>query len=281
VSIDLKNCPGWAFLSLAANGLLALTIAWVLVGKYYFDTPPIDNQSRSIVRFLPPPPELPPELGPRHQLSYRQWVRLLRQEATVVARSKPKNLTILLGDSLSLWFPPELLPPDRYWLNQGISGETSAGLLNRLNLLDRTEPEVILLMIGINDLVRGVDDVTLLANQQAIIRYLRRVHPDTKIVVQSILPHGGEEMSEERRDRFLKIPNSRIRELNDKLAAIAKAEEVIYLDLYPLFSNEEGELKTELSSDGLHLSPEGYQVWHYALQVLSQLQLNTPTDTDK
>ncbi|HAX89510.1 MAG TPA: lysophospholipase, partial [Cyanobacteria bacterium UBA11370] len=119
------------------------------------------------------------------------------------------------------------------WLNQGISGETSAGLLNRLELLDQTQPEVIFVMIGINDLIRGIKDETLLANQQLIIRYLQRVHPQAQIVVQSVLPHSAEKATWQGRDRLLEIPNRRIRDINQRLKAIAKAEGVIYLDLYP------------------------------------------------
>ncbi len=220
-------------------------------------------------------PEQVPELGPRHQLNYQQWVALLHKEAEVLATEQPKNLAILIGDSISLWFPNDLLPPDQTWLNQGISGETSAGLLNRLDVLDKTQPEVIYMLIGINDLIRGEKDETILANQQLIIRYLRKVHPQTKIVVQSILPHGADKATWEGRDRLLSIPNSRIQELNKQLKAIAKDESVIYLDLYSLFADTSGNLKPELSTDGLHLSTQGYLVWRNALLVLNQLVLDS------
>jgi lysophospholipase L1-like esterase len=72
---------------------------------------------------------------------------------------------------------------------------------------------------------------------------------------------------------LLKIPNSRIRELNRQIKAIAQDEGIIYLDLYPLFADTEGNLQIELSTDGLHLNPQGYVVWRNALLVLSQLVL--------
>ncbi|HBL60243.1 MAG TPA: lysophospholipase [Cyanobacteria bacterium UBA8803] len=271
MSTLLKTCPAWAFFSLAANGLLVLAIAWVLFRQDQGALPSAASQSVVTNPALVPNPTAVPELGPRHQLNYQQWVTLLKQEADVIATKQPDHLGILLGDSISLWFPNELLPPDRPWLNQGISGETSAGLLNRLEVLDRTQPEVIFVMIGINDLIRGVKEDTLLANQQLIIRYLQRTHPQAKIVVQSILPHSADKATWEGRDRLLAIPNRRIRNINHKLKAIAQSEGVIYLDLYPLFADKEGNLQTRLSTDGLHLSPQGYLVWHYALQVFNQL----------
>jgi lysophospholipase L1-like esterase len=241
--------------------------------QYQWSMPSPVSQSVAASHLPESKPDSITELGPRHQLNYQQWVALLQKEADVVATEKPKNLAILLGDSISLWFPNELLPPERTWLNQGISGETSAGLLNRLEFLDKTQPEVIYLLIGINDLIRGVKDETILANQQLIIRYLRQVHPQTKIVVQSILPHGGDKVTWEGRDRLLSLPNSRIQEINKQLKAIAKDEGVMYLDLYPLFADNDGNLKAELSTDGLHLSPQGYSVWRNALIVFNQFVL--------
>ncbi|BAY08550.1 hypothetical protein NIES2098_17100 [Calothrix sp. NIES-2098] len=214
-----------------------------------------------------------PELGPRHQLNYQQWVDILKSEAKVAALNPPQHLSILAGDSLSLWFPSELLPENKYWLNQAISGETSEGLLKRLDLFDRTQPQVIFVMIGINDLIRGVSDEVILDNHRQIISYLHKMHPRAEIFVQSILPHGGQESTWEGRERLLAIANSRIQQLNQQLQTIATKQGVQYLDLYPLFANQEGNLRPEFTTDGLHLSPEGYMVWRTALQIYSQPEL--------
>jgi lysophospholipase L1-like esterase len=207
-----------------------------------------------------------PEMGPRLQLTYEQWVDLLAQEARAAAENQPPHLQILLGDSISLWFPHRLLPADRTWLNQGISGETTAGLLNRLDLLDQTEPEVIFLMIGINDLLRDISRDTILANQREIIRYLRQTHPDTRIVVQAILPHSAEQATWEGRDRLLQLPNADIQDINEALEGVALEEGAEFLDLYALFADLDGNLPLSLSTDGLHLSEEGYLVWRMALE---------------
>lgn len=214
-----------------------------------------------------------PDLGRRHQLTYQQWVDILKQEAKVAADQRTRHLSILAGDSLSLWFPPELLPEDKNWLNQGISGETSNGLLKRLKIFDRTQPEVIFVMIGINDLIEGMSDGVILDNQRQIISYLRKAHPKAQIVVQSILPHGAEQATWKGRDKLLAVGNSRIREFNQQLQSISIKKGVKYLDLYPLFTNKQGNLRREFTTDGLHLSPEGYIVWRSALQIYSEIEL--------
>jgi len=283
VLIRLKNTPTWVLLSLACNGILFLTVILLLLrGQSLSDT----SLARASETTPTPAAEETPspeteeqpdtddsKVEPPHRLTYQDWVEQLQREALAVAKTPPDRLTILAGDSLSLWFPPELLPPDRTWLNQGISGETSAGLLRRLKVFDLTRPETVFVMIGINDLLRGIDDATVLANSREIIRDLRWVHPDAEIVVQSILPHSGKNASWEGRDRLLEISNRRIRKLNRDLEAIAEEEGVYFLDLHPLFTDKYGNLRPELSTDGLHLNERGYLVWSTGLQYFSQKTL--------
>ncbi len=271
MSNSAKTIPAWGFFSLVTNSILVLAVILLIWRQQrstaFLGTPnsPVPTNSEA--------QGLKPDLGPRHKLSYQQWVEVLQQEANFAANQSPRHLTILAGDSLSLWFPPELLPEDRYWLNQGISGETSGGLLKRLNLFDRTRPEEILVMIGINDLIKGVSDEEILDNQRQIMHYLRKAHPKTRIVIQSILPHAGEDMTWEGKARLLAIPNSRIRRLNRQLRNLATKERVKYLDLHPLFANQQGNLYREFTTDGLHLNPQGYIVWRTALQIYNDQEL--------
>jgi len=219
------------------------------------------------------------KLKSRQQLTYSQWVDLLGHEAKAVAKNKPDRLIILAGDSLSLWFPSELLPSDRTWLNQSISGETSTGLLKRLNLLKDTEPQAVFVMIGINDLTKGSSDQEVLDTYRQIIDQLKQAHPKSKLVVQSILPHSANpDASLENRQQILDTSNERIHTLNQAIETIAKESGVSYLNLQPLFADSEGYLRSELTTDGLHLNRQGYLVWRSAIQTFSQLMLSQPAE---
>lgn len=266
----LRTVPAWALLSLAMNGLLFLAALYSLRDRQppaprSSSVLPQANASISDSGSANRTVAAAPSLGERQYLNYQQWVELLAQEAEA-AKDAPR-LTVLLGDSISLWFPPELLPGRRTWLNQAISGEQSEGLLQRLELLDEAQIETIFLMIGINDLIAGKPQDALVRNVEAAIAYLRDKHPDTRIVVQSILPHGAENATWEGRDRLLVLPNARIRQVNAALAQIAPDYDAEYLDLHSLFVNGNGDLRSELTTDGLHLNDRGYWVWRTAIAL--------------
>lgn len=282
-----RDFPTWVWCSLAANGLLSLTVGMLIVTNYRLPPDPqvsaaVTSTTVNSIKSNRPSPlfgEARTEIlaiGRNHKWTYQQWVEQLQREAIAAANNRPERLTILVGDSLSLWFPSKLLPWDRNWLNQGISGETTVGLLKRLYLFDSTRPETIFVMIGINDLLHGVDNRIIIANQRRIISQLRTVHPGSQIVVQSILPHSGESANWEGRDRLLQLSNSRIRKVNRSLKALADAEGAFYLNLYPLFTDAQGFLRSELSTDGLHLNDEGYQVWSTAIKMYSKIRLEQP-----
>ncbi len=194
----------------------------------------------------------------KRQLTYDDWKSLLALEARAIAQGQGVNhLSILVGDSLSMWFPREKLPTGKLWLNQGISGDTSSGVLKRLGAFSATRPNVIYVMAGINDLRKGASDQTIWRNYRRILRRLRQTHPQAQIIVQSILP-----------TRLPKLSNSRIRHINTELTLIAKQEGANYLNIYSWFTDMEGNLRPELTTDGLHLSQEGYDVWRSAIQQI-------------
>lgn len=221
--------PNWAALSLVMNGLLfgGLLVVWqeqaafsdsagnrasglLLAGEPPIDASITDAAIADTEMALPRP-------GGDRNLSYEQWVEVLKKDAATMAAKNPEHLTVLLGDSLSLWFPGELMPGRRVWINQSISGERTQGLLKRLDLLEDNDVEAVFLMIGINDLIWGKTDDEIVSNYKEIVRQLKQKHPKTQIVVQSILPHGGENSTWESRDKLLALESDRIVAMNNTL----------------------------------------------------------------
>lgn len=286
-----RRLAWWVYGSLMMNGLTLLTLAW---WGWRGDQPGLEMTAavQAAVRSpqgaeaggaassrspSPKPVAAPRVAAPRSPMLYEDWVATRRLEAKTLAQgTAPEALSaavplgVLLGDSLSSAFPDDRLPLGWRWLNQAISGETTAGVLRRVPDLAGLEPEVIFLAIGINDLLRGIDDRRVLANHRAIAQRVRQQHPRSRLVVQSLLPHRGDLATWEGRDRLRRAPAARLRTLNDRLRQLARAEGAQYLDLYDLFVDGQGRLDERLTTDGLHLSLAGYDVWRGAIAAFMQ-----------
>jgi lysophospholipase L1-like esterase len=196
-------------------------------------------------------------------LLFAAWLAL--GLAAPSAQAGEAGAVVMLGDSLTRqgdW--TRLLGRDDV-ANQGIDGDTSAGVLQRLPGIIAQRPDKIFLMIGINDLRRGGGGTEvaerLLANHQRILAKLRAELPQAQIHVLSLLPVS--------RSFFSFLPdNRRIAEVNQRLRTLAADLGCAWLDLYPLFLDEEGSLARRFTHDGLHLNAQGYQVWRQALAPL-------------
>jgi lysophospholipase L1-like esterase len=192
------------------------------------------------------------------QPTYQQWQALLAQEARAVTAGQGRNrLTVVVGDSLSLWLPSEALPRDRFWLNQSISGETTAQILNRLGMFASTRPDTIYVMAGVNDLKNGASNAEVVNNLRLMTQRLRQQHPEARIVVHSILP-----------TRLADVPSTRVRLLNQLIGYAVRQQGGEFLDLQPQFMDAQGNLSSELTTDGLHLNPQGYRVWQMSMLAI-------------
>lgn len=85
-------------------------------------------------------------------------------------------------------------------VNAGVSGETSAGGLRRMDWLLRQPVAVLVLELGANDMLRGQEVDALRSNLQEIIDVTRAAHPAARIVIAGLraAPNLGERYA----DRF-------------------------------------------------------------------------------
>lgn len=68
-------------------------------------------------------------------------------------------------------------------VNAGVSGDTSAGGLRRIDWLLRSRVDVLVVELGANDGLRGQDPEALAANLEEIVRRTREAYPEVRIVV--------------------------------------------------------------------------------------------------
>jgi lysophospholipase L1-like esterase len=162
---------------------------------------------------------------------------------------------VFLGDSITEGGPWEELFPDLRVRNRGIGGDTSDGVLRRLEQVTRAEPDKLFLLIGTNDLYRGDSEDELVANIIEILDRLKQETPDTEVYLQSVLPRAADY-------------RERIEALNARLAEVALEHGSEWIDLYPHFVDPEtGAIRAELSNDELHLLGPGYALWRDQIEI--------------
>jgi acyl-CoA thioesterase-1 len=78
-------------------------------------------------------------------------------------------------------------------VNAGVSGETSSGLLDRLDWLTRANFDVLVLETGANDGLRGIPPATLRSNLETAVDRLKAKRPDARLVLVQMeaLPNLG------------------------------------------------------------------------------------------
>jgi lysophospholipase L1-like esterase len=139
--------------------------------------------------------------------------------------------------------------------NRGVGGDTSEGVLARLEQVARATPTKVFLLIGTNDLYRGASVGEIVANITEILDRLKQETPDTEVYLQSVLPRA---------------PSFRaaVEALNARLAEIALEHGTAWVDLYPAFLDPEtGGIRAELSNDELHLLGPGYALWKEQIEI--------------
>ena len=163
---------------------------------------------------------------------------------------------IMLGNSLNnnaLW--TELFPMG-YVVNRGISGDVVDGVHQRLDEIFPDDPSKIFLITGTNDLINEpeLSAVGLWDRYEKLIKEIRDNLPGTKLYVQSMLPLNP-------KTKFYEGFNGRAAELNKLIEAAHERYDYTYLDIASRLSDENGDLKADYTTDGIHLSAAGYFVW--------------------
>ncbi len=161
--------------------------------------------------------------------------------------------TIFLGNSITEGFELEKYFPQARPLNRGIAGDHIDGLLERLDTsVLRLQPAALYVMIGINDIGAGDTDSIIIKNYDQLLEEIRSALPETRVYIHSILPTTAV---------WANCPKEKIVRLNGHYRAKALELGFEWIDLYSDFVNENGYLRQELTSDGLHLNAAGYRIW--------------------
>lgn len=146
-------------------------------------------------------------------------------------------------------------------VNAGVSGETSAGGLRRIDWLLQLPIAVLVIELGANDALRGQDLDATRRNLEEIIERTRQRHPDARIVIAGMQapPNLGERYTRQFRDLFV--------ELGDAHDAA----------LIPFLLEDVAAIPRLNQGDGIHPTAEGQRilaenVWQVLEPVLAAVR---------
>jgi acyl-CoA thioesterase-1 len=146
-------------------------------------------------------------------------------------------------------------------INAGVSGETSAGALRRVDWLLRQPVKVLVVETGANDGLRGLSPETLRANIQAIFDRARKLQPSVTLVLigMRVPPNYGRAYSQ----RFESI-----------YPELARANDAI---LVPFLLEGVGGVSALNQPDGVHPTESGQRrmaetVWRVLEPVLRRAE---------
>ncbi|HWA28319.1 MAG TPA: arylesterase [Lacunisphaera sp.] len=165
---------------------------------------------------------------------------------------------VFFGDSLTAGYgvdPDEAYPAliqrkldqaGQPWrvVNAGLSGETTAGGLRRLDWILKQRADIFVIELGGNDGLRGIAPAVTRSNLHAMIERIRQRQPDVKVVIAGMqMPTN---MGPEHTREFAAI-----------FPAVAREHGAI---LIPFLLDRVGGVPSLNQADGIHPTPEGHQI---------------------
>ncbi len=127
-------------------------------------------------------------------------------------------------------------------INAGVSGETTATGLNRIDwVMEKQEVDIFILELGANDGLRGLPPTQTRENLEKMIDRVRATHPEVQVILAGMMvpPSMGPEYS---------VAYNRI------YPEIAEAKNVA---LIPFLLENVGGVRALNQPDGIHPNPEG------------------------
>ena len=165
---------------------------------------------------------------------------------------------LFLGDSLTDYFDLETYFPGQPVVNSGIAGNTTDQILASMKTrVYDYNPSKIFLLIGTNDLRDGKAQEAVVQNVEKIIEEIQTNRKQAEI----LYPVNGSVSS-----AVGVRSNEAIQNINAQLEKYCKKKNLTYIDMYSKLQDEQGNLQTQYTVDGLHLNDEGYQIVAGVLQ---------------
>ncbi len=236
-----------------------------------------EHDKRVLVGIVPRSRSVSPSFYPKMAWRFfeipKLLVLILVWTTSISAKETELPRIVFMGDSLTAGYgiDPEFAFPALIQekiehanlplvaVNAGLSGETSAGGLRRINWLMKKRIDYLVLALGANDGLRGLDAEVTSTNLQSIIDTVHGKFPDARIIIAGmrVPPNMGRRYAAQFEPIF---------------ARLAKENETV---LIPFLLDGVAAVQKLNLPDGIHPNEEGHKVIaHTVWKYLEPLLLN-------
>ena len=216
-----------------------------------------------------------PGVGPirRYDWFRNLWNEKRKQWASRIQADQ--DSVVFLGDSITQGWGDNMGDsfPGLKVANRGISGDTTRGMLLRLDQdVLALKPKALVMLMGTNDLEEGADAASIAQNIELMLKTIQKHNPALPVTLCRVFPASASK----------KRPADQIQAINTAIANVAKNfSQVTLVDTWTLFADEKGDAKPAEFPDLLHPNPAGYSKWAAAIRPILATQglIETQADT--
>ena len=169
---------------------------------------------------------------------------------------------LFVGDILTKEYDLKEYYSDSPVVNSSNDSLTTHELYDNLkNYIYIYNPSKVFIEVGTFDFTRDDSTVTIVKYISSIIKEIKNNRPFAEIYVESIYPINDSDDDIIKSEEVDGRTNAVIENANKSIKEICEENDVTYIDLYSdLYSEEDEGLKLDYTTDGFHLSDEGYNV---------------------
>lgn len=180
-----------------------------------------------------------------------------------------KGQIVFVGSSTMEIFPiekmQESLKLDKVIYNRGIRATTTEDVLNNMDMLVfDLKPEKVFINIGSNDVGYGVPFEKFLENYDEILSKIKKELPETIVYIMAYFPVNAVDDFGERKEEHHSLFNTRnnenLQKANRSIQILAEKYGYIFINANDGLADKNGNLKKELTFDGMHMLPMGYEI---------------------
>jgi lysophospholipase L1-like esterase len=192
---------------------------------------------------------------------HNDWAHLSRYakaNAELPPPARGENRVVFMGNSITeMWtqyFPAMF--PDKPYINRGIGGQTTPQMLVRFRQdVVALKPKVVVILAGTNDIAgnTGPSTVEMIENNLASMAEIAKAN-GIRVVLSSVLPVYRYTWKPE------VDPVQAIATLNQWMKEYARTHGAVYLDYYTAMKDEKLGMRSDLTTDGVHVNEAGYRV---------------------